>query len=45
MKDAIDSILYKPLTLTKNSVTPKVAEIGDTISAKFEWEYSKDIQS
>lgn len=45
LKDAIDSILYKPLTLTKNSVTPKVAEIGDTISAKFEWEYSKDIQS
>lgn len=45
LKDAIDSILYKPLTLIKNTVEPSVAEIGDTISAKFEWEYSKDIQS
>lgn len=45
LKDALDSILYKPLTLISNKVSPSVAEKGDTVTAIFSWDYSKNIKS
>ena len=41
--EALDQLLYKELTI-QSSVTPNIAEIGETVpEVKFSWKYNKNI--